>query len=417
MIVMRRLALWMAATALLASCATDLPGEPPDLTRFEFPVGIALHPNGKYLYVVSTNFDFKYRPQDGGTLTVVDLESGEILVEKTMTLGSFGADIILNEDASRGFVAVRGDHSITWFSISDDGRSVACPLVVSADNRSLKRCTVRVASEPVGLAYTRSSRSEVEVDDEGNPILDSEGNVRTVARAFDMLAIAHLRGGNVTVMTMGEQPSPVSKPPISTAVAALVDGPSSVVLEEGTERFYVTGRVADNLVAFRPAIGPDLRVLAVFQDFILAVPTPFTSYEGRSLLFSRDGERLYLTNQVPDALHIFDMSQGDNERVNGLRNRLVAQIDLPEGPNEMAWVDEADGTPLLYITTFDENEITIVDPEIPAIVSRVDVGRGPYDIAVDAAGQRAYISNFREHSISVLDISAPLNPVEIGLIE
>ena len=87
----------LAALASLFGCATEFPGDAPDLTKLEYPAGIALHPNGKVLYVVNANFDLKYRHQDGGTLMVVDLENGAILTEQTKTLGSFAANIVLNE--------------------------------------------------------------------------------------------------------------------------------------------------------------------------------------------------------------------------------------------------------------------------------------------------------------------------------
>jgi len=397
---------------LWASCATDFPGDPPDLDNLEYPVGMALHPSGDTLYVVNANFDLKYRPQDGGTLSVIDLESLTVLPEQTRTMGSFATTVRLNHDASRGYVTVRGDSSVTWFDLSEDGRRLSCPL--APNSVDLGKCKFAVPSEPTGLAYSRGHRTQALLDANGRPLLDNDGRPRLIEQDFDLLAIAHLRDGLVSVATVGDTTG-TEKPAFSIASATLVDGPSDIALQSG-ERFFVTGRVASSLVAFRPAIGADAQVLGIYLDAILQVPTPFSSHQGRSLLFSQDKDRLYLTNQSPNSLLVFDTSEGDNDAVSGTVNHIIDMLDMPQGPNRMAWVSTGEKD-LLYITSFSDDAVAIVDPAIPAIVGRVEVGEGPFDILVDQTKRRqAYVSNFAEHSVSVLDLSDPLHPVETHVI-
>lgn len=403
----------LAVASLLGGCATDFPGDPPKAADLEFPVSMTLHPDGRYLYVLNANFNLRFRPNDGGTLMVIDVESGKILPDSTRRIASFASDIVLNHDASRGYISVRGDSSLTWFALDDDGAVPSCPLAPESVN--LGECSFEVPEEPSSLAYIRSNRSQPLLDANGEPLLDDEGNPRSVDQSFDMLAIAHLRDGRVSVATVGDA-APSQEPAFSIASAALVDGPSTVTVHRG-ERFFVTGRVASNVVAFRPAIGTDLKVLGIFIESVLGIPTPFNAIEGRDLLFSEDGDRLYVTNQAPNSLLVFDTSSGDNDAVSGRRDRLIAQIDLPRGPDRMSWVDTDDGDRLLYITAFAEDIVTIVDPSGPRVVGEFSVGDGPFDMVVDRAHRdAAYVTNFKEHSISVIDISDPREPIEIGII-
>src|SRR5690606_25037004 len=185
-------------------------------------------------------------------------------------------------DASRGYITVRGNSSVTWFGLNPEGDQPSCPLAPAAGD--LDKCAFGVPNKPTSLAYTRSSRTFPLLDAEGRPVLDENGNPRVVEQSFDLLAVPHLREGRVSVITVGDTVGS-EEPSFSIATGVLLDGPSDVALQRG-ERFFVTGRVADQVVAFRPAIGTDGRVIGLFTDAVMPVPSPFSSHEGRSLLFS-----------------------------------------------------------------------------------------------------------------------------------
>ena len=397
---------------LVPGCATDIPGDRADTSRFEFPSGLALHPNGRYLYVVNANFDLRYRAQDGGILSVVDLEAGEILAESSRTMGSFATLLTLNHDASRGYVVARGDNALQWFAISPDGREIFCPL--APDARDLGACRVTLPAEPTSIAYTRTSRRQPLLDGQGRPLLGEDGEALVVERHFDLLALAHLRNGMVSVVTVGDAEG-VRAPAFSLESAALIEGGSDVVHLDG-ERFYVTGRVATAVVGFRPGIGPDAKVLGIYTESVIGVPTPFTSYEGRALQFSEDKRRLYLLSQGPDALMVIDVSASDPYPVSGARARVIGILDLPRDPVRMALVKDSAGQSWLYVTSFREDVVAVVDPELLAVVARVPVGDGPFDIIVDGARQRAYVGAFRDHGVTVLDTSDGRAPVVVSTI-
>lgn len=413
----RLLPLLLLALAGVAGCADDFPGDPPDPTRFEHPVGVAVHPNGRYAYVVSANFDLRYRIQDGGLLSVIDLQDGSILSDRGVRMASFGGEVILNHDARRGYVATRGDGSITWFEISQDGTFIGCPL---GNDGSLDACRIDIPGEPYRIAYTRLDRSQPLIDSEGRPILNPDGSPQTTALSFDLLAVAHLSEGLVSMVTVVDPPDSSAQPIFSSASAALLNLPSDIIHQPGTDRFVAAGRSDAGVIGVRPAISPTASVLGLFQDSTLVVPSPQGAFAGRSLLFNADSSRLYVTSQVPTALLTFDTSSSDDDLVSGTRNRLINMLDLPSDPNELAWVERPGNTPLLYITCLTDDSLIIVDPSLPAVLKRVPVGNGPFELVILPASAnlppRAVISHFTEHTVSVFDISDPLSPQETAII-
>ena len=69
----------LCAACLLSGCAEELAGHGSDLAAVSAPAGMVIHPNGRYAYVVGSNFDLDFRSTDGGALYVVDLETNTVL--------------------------------------------------------------------------------------------------------------------------------------------------------------------------------------------------------------------------------------------------------------------------------------------------------------------------------------------------
>jgi YVTN family beta-propeller protein len=111
------------------------------------------------------------------------------------------------------------------------------------------------------------------------------------------------------------------------------------------------------------------------------------------------------------------MSPGDNDAVAGVRNRIIGMIDLPRGPNRMTWVDDPLGGPAwLYVTSSDEDRVSIVDTEILAVVGDVKVGDAPFDIVYNPDRAEVYVTNFGDDTLTVLDVSDPKAPIDINTI-
>lgn len=78
--------------ALLGGCGVPETGiSPPDDT-FYFPVGLAPHPDGRYLYVSNAGFDRRY---NAGTVQVFDTFTRRILPEATVETGLFAGELVV----------------------------------------------------------------------------------------------------------------------------------------------------------------------------------------------------------------------------------------------------------------------------------------------------------------------------------
>lgn len=113
---------WMG-TLFSFSCVSEYNGISPDPTKIHYPIGLAVHPSGRFLYIANSNFDLAYT---GGTLMVFDTAedeevTGDLLGVKTtyktlkqvagttVEIGSFAGEVLLSRDGRRGFVSIRND--------------------------------------------------------------------------------------------------------------------------------------------------------------------------------------------------------------------------------------------------------------------------------------------------------------------
>ncbi len=116
------LLVWMGSLLSL-SCISEYNGISPDPTKIHYPIGLAVHPSGRFLYVANSNFDLAYT---GGTLMVFDTAEDEEITSDllgvkttyktlkqvagtTVEIGSFAGELLLSRDGRRGYVSIRND--------------------------------------------------------------------------------------------------------------------------------------------------------------------------------------------------------------------------------------------------------------------------------------------------------------------
>jgi DNA-binding beta-propeller fold protein YncE len=78
----------------------------------------------------------------------------------------------------------------------------------------------------------------------------------------------------------------------------------------------------------------------------------------------------------------------------------------------------------LFVVCFLSNQVMVVDPDVPVVTQSILVGGGPNDIAFNFGNddaeppplhRRAYVTNFSDSSISVIDLD-PGSPTELRAI-
>lgn len=394
---LKKIAFAAMLLAFVTGCAVELVGEKGDLEQLEYPTGATMHPNGKYLYVVGSNFNLDYRATDGGLVSVLDLDSGKIVGAKRM--GSFGTTVVLSSDVRRGYTLTRNDDCLVWFDVSEDGSAITCPLAKEKDKDSLLKCRYCIDDDPTDLKVVRSYREVEQVGPEGTPVKKRVD--------FDLIMVAHLIASKVTAITATDNGE--GEPEFSSAAASMVYG-ASEVLWQSSENFFVSGRSATNLSLLSPAISASGSVLGLQVKRRVGVPLAYSTFQGRGMAMSPNKERLYMLNQSPNSVLSFDVGALLEQGAAGMDPRMVGMKLTQRDPMKVVWVGD-EGSGLLYMTSFKDDSLVLVDPQSLEIVKEIAVGDGPYELLYDSERKRLILSHFRSAEIWIMDVTDIKNPL------
>lgn len=435
-------------TVMGTGCSAGYEDPLPRTDRLHWPVGLTVHPNGRFLYVVNSNFDTRYREDSGGTISVIDLETQKLLDGQGPYIPSFGANIKLNADASKAYVTARLNNQLLVLDVAENGSAISCEG--SSDSRD---CALRrvpnvsgapfIPTDPFGLAVATDVlggelvieaaaagewRLEAaggfatyvadETDTEatiaaglaGSLGLEADQNIITLGAgtfnvrapeggefesdidSVDIIGLSHLRSTNLTSISI--------RGDLSTATmrsAEFVEGSNAVALRPGTRDFYAAGRFTRDVAVFQPYLEPVQGSVQALIDRgrVTLNGFPGSAIDARAIAFEPDGQTLYVVTRNPDALHVVELLPTNLETGAGVGHRVTKAITLNDQPSDIVRV-ERQGKVLLYIPCFEGRSIQVVDPAIGAVVAEVELGEKPYFFAADPRGMRGYVSLFED---------------------
>ena len=90
-------------------------------------------------------------------------------------------------------------------------------------------------------------------------------------------------------------------------------------------------------------------------------------------------------------------------------------IETCSSPTFLYQHDTGEG-PRLYVNCFDTGEVYVFDPAGPTLLTTFFVGRGPAGMVFDTARPLAYVLDFSQNDVSVLDL-APGSPTQYHVIQ
>ncbi len=421
-------------TLALAACGVEETGVPPiqydgdgqliedSFAPLYYPIGIAPHPDGRYLFVANAGFDRRY---NAGTLSVYDTSRRRFAAELAVPIGLFAGDLVAGrtppetegdpEGPVQLFVATR-DRSELWrIVVREEGGEITGLETTSTRDFG----DTSMSPEPYGLA------------------LDADGRGLTVT---------HTANGTVSRYSarasIWEAADPETGEPAPFRCAAAVrEGATAVARHPINGWWYVSDRfspfikmvaeTSDAPAGIDPAIGP-CRLSQVASGVFRVEPLDDGS-RSRGVAFSRDGSLMYVAQYAirssGGALRVFDTTISPNGRPT---NRLVRVVGLGTRPNLVRVAGcrpdrcppgtapdslDAKGQGLVYVTAFHSDELFVIDPASLTVVARIDMPDGPHDIVfmLDEVGRlRGYVTNFNDNSLSVLDLE-PGSPTRFSV--
>jgi DNA-binding beta-propeller fold protein YncE len=427
----RRTGGWLLAVGAIfvstvLGCTASSDEVRPPRGQFFFPTGLALDPAQSSLFVVNANSELRY---DSGTVNVINLRdvdsyvSGwtssartippgckqdptqpETLVcdeaqlirgEAGVRIGNFATGLSVQDTESgtaRLIVPVRGDPSISW--IDWNGTSLSCDN--GAQSFALcddaHRLTTIRNDEALGLLPEEPFRTFVDSGGEYAVVTHLNSGVVTLvnSRIGQAPIIADVVGGLFL-------PDSLSGTPGGTAVAGRNPG-------SGVDLLYVASR-SENRIQMLTVEGAKTDSPALVQSnfFFLSAAGGNNggSSDSRGLAFTADGNRMLVINRSPPTLQIYDTSL---DEAGFPKNQAVAVYDICRDASGLTVGDVGDGE-LALVTCFREGTVFIIDAtgrrQTDAVVS---VGRGPFDIVISPTHEKAYVTNFLEDTVGVIDL-------------
>jgi hypothetical protein len=123
-------------------------------------------------------------------------------------------------------------------------------------------------------------------------------------------------------------------------------------------------------------------------------------------------QRAYALQRVPPDLVGFDIA------INNAGSATATPTDVLEtcsSPTFLYQHDAGEG-PRLFVNCFDTAEVYVFDPSGPTLLTTFSVGRGPAGMVFDLARPLAYVLDFSQNDVSVVDL-APGSPTQYHVIQ
>ena len=432
-----------ALLAALAGCtASSAEVAPPQFAPY-YPTGLALSPDERWLFVVSSNSDLRY---DSGTLSVVDLDAVDRLVAKarsapaelpatctrealrpetflcssvsddgtpadyvvpgaTVKLGNFAVGVAvqeLNDGRLRAFTTVRGDPSITWADFDPTAGTLAC-----GGDGSFPRCDeAHRLDELRGDAETPLALEPFQLALDG---------------ANERLFVTHLTTGRVTLLHAPRDA--VRAPILLDDVGALfrpggaTGGAGAVGIAvqhpgDSSSLVWVTGRHESRLATVYVATGPEVVADVPGEELLDGPSFLYPAFAGlaqdgapgdaRAIAFldaTTPGDRAYLLSRTPPSLLELDTTRS---AAGEQQARVLATLEVCAQPATLA-VAQVGGRRLGWLPCFGTGQVQIIDLDRMTLLATTDAGRGPHGVVAAASRKRVFVSNYAEDTIAVLD--------------
>lgn len=415
------LSLAIAAVSLVATTACEVyDGDLPPRDELQTPNGLAVHPSGRYLYVLNSNFQSLYRQDLGGSLAVVDLETLDILEDKTRCIPSFGSTLAFStshfaEDEPRYLVAAtKSNRGVVALGLNENGDTTSCLF----EGQDVGDTCVDDITKIKGV----SKRHRV-LPCEVRNVLDDPGGLVALPPIEDVtpmeqdaFVLSGLRTGETRAINFidGEIRGPEVKGAqklaqhLSNDRTKVAIGASVLALHPQTGDIYVGARFDNRIFSIRwlrEAIGSPVAnpregfATTIARTGGIRVTSPNTSIEIRDMKFNADGTRLYATSQSPGSLITMDTSLDADGKP---RNVVIRRDELPGRPGALALL-ETDDTTIAYVTLFGDRAVAAIDLATGLRVATIQVGATPYAIVADPTRPRVYVALFEENAVAVID--------------
>ena len=409
------------AALALAAC-DEYEGLTQPAGTLHYPLGVAVHPDGRFVYVLSTNFDGRYRIDEGGTVSVVDTASDAIIGTQTVRLASFGGQLAFSRPSPDGpgtlAATTRGDDSLNLLEVSADGSRVWC----DGDAGFADLYNVAASAAPTGLISALGLPPTLG-DETGEACrvggLAASPFALTSLRAawsrsaaggewthWDWWAVGSLAGA---VSLVGVPDGDLSRAS-SVSTTGVAVGTSAVVAI-GNE-VVAAGRYGNQLSvisAADDATGQPV-ALQVARTVTLPFSTSAGAMESRGLAYSERLRRLFVSVNQPTGVATAEVGSD----ADGVTTLAYSGLFPLRGQPTAVQLLETEDRSLLLVLLQGSDELVVLDAGSGQTLSRLFVGDAPSAMALSPDRTRLYISLFGDNALAVVALD-PADPARVTL--
>lgn len=384
-------------------------------------------------------------------------EAQFVISDATIRTGDFPGELRISSKGDRLYVPVRGENHLLWMDIVQTSQTtgkvdlrcnadvfLGCGAVPNDTNCTAwdcgsenqisysSRAQKRLALDPFGIEL--NELVAVHVDAEGQrhtcrdggaavpcdcgaaaacPEPDSAlptANCCIDPPAGDHIYLAHLSGGEISFAYADE--SGVELRDVSGNVfntSSAVKGGFSVepsLPGDARSPIYAGSRTSSQLASF--VIWDDTRVVSGSQTSVsLVSPATGQYFDVRGVARAPGGKQLFVVSRSPPTMIAVDVSldqNGDAKREPMWAVELCADPSLLRTIANPQHADDP-GALLALVVCFGEEQIYVIDTKLAEVVGRIFTGRGPHVLEVDAPNQRAFVANFLDNTVGVIDLN------------
>lgn len=339
-------------------------------------------------------------------------------------------------DVSRVLLPVRGDASLTFIDAIESAGGITLNCYTGAGPNQLGNdCD---ANHRVGQVPTADAR---QLTLEGEPFAiatpdywdcakaNRDGDDHCAlepARSNGIASVVHQVSGDVSVfhdVQLYKAPPAVGTPVLAYTLGGLATGATAIAPLDLTDRvdltknlpfiprFLVTNRSQSSIfeISYLGDDGnPDRSVLTASS--LIPITTQATGYDTRGIVVDPPAKdegkrpiRVFLASRSPASIVVGQIDPASGQL------HFYENVPLPIGPSRItrSTFVGADGHThtRIYVASYDSAYLVAYDPDARRVGGVIKAGRGPYSIAIDDGRKLAYVANFVDGTVQVIDVS------------
>lgn len=395
------------------------------------PTGIAVDPGSHTAYVTN---------KIDGTVSVIDTVDNT--VKATVDVGADPTAIAVDPLTRSAYATSWQDDSIT---VIDSSHTVAATVQLAPYHSGMSVLPTGVAVDPdTHTAYVSShGDGATHVFDTadylvGDPITmppitwystgvavdsrverayvsnlgdgDAKGTIEVIDTArgevTDSIPVGHIPAA-VAVDTVNQAVYAVNRKDntmsvidaVAKTVTATIDvgaAPTAVAVDSVAATVFVVNRT-DGTVSVVDAKTNSITAVIEVGDEPSAVAVDADTHTAYVALDGADSVAVITVGNVTNGQS--SVSAGPDENTT-THHELAATIEVGRNPNRVA-IDPA--ARRLYVTHYEDAQLSVVDTTTHAVVARIDVGSSPSGVAVDPELHTAYVGGWDDGTVSVID--------------